>query len=223
MREKQRAFLFDMNGTMIDDMEFHCQVWHNLLNGDLSAGMTYQEVKMHMYGKNSELLKRIFGPDKFTEDELDVWSYEKERRYQEVYLPHLKLLPGLDNFLKKASELEIPMAIGSAAIMFNVNFVLDNLNIRHYFRGIVSADDVAVSKPHPETFLKAAECMQVDPKNCIVFEDAPKGVETAQNAGMKAVVVLTAHGPEEFAQYGNVLGMIKDYNDPLLEKFLRSR
>ncbi len=60
--------------------------------------------------------------------------------------------------------MNIPMAIGSAAIMFNIDFVLDNLNIRHYFKTIVSADDVTISKPHPETYLKkCASLLGVDP------------------------------------------------------------
>ncbi len=83
-------------------------------------------------------------------------SYEKEKRYQEEYLPYLELLPGLHDFLENAYQKDIPMAIGSAAIPFNIDFVLDNLNIRKYFKAIVSADDVELSKPHPETFLKAA-------------------------------------------------------------------
>ena len=71
------------------------------------------------------------------------------------------------------------MAIGSAAIPFNIDFILDQLDIRKYFKAIVSAEDVGISKPHPETFLKAARLINVDPSLCLVFEDAPKGVEAA--------------------------------------------
>jgi beta-phosphoglucomutase-like phosphatase (HAD superfamily) len=108
------------------------------------------------------------------------------------------------------------MAIGSAAIPFNINFVLDNLKLHHYFKAIVSADDVTKSKPNPETFLKAASLLNVPPGNCIVFEDAPKGVESAENAGMKCIVILTAHKKNEFNKYSNVLALVNDYRDPLL-------
>ena len=110
------------------------------------------------------------------------------------------------------------MAIGSAAIPFNIDFVLDNLHIRNRFGAIVSADDVAVSKPHPETFLKAASLLGVQPHECIVLEDAPKGVEAALNAGMKTVVLTTMHEQEEFAAYSNILVFVKDYEDPILDK-----
>jgi beta-phosphoglucomutase family hydrolase len=206
-----KAFLFDMNGTMIDDMQFHLKAWYHILNDDLGANVSWEETKSHMYGKNSELLIRIFGDNRFTPEEMDRLSVEKERRYQQEFKPHLQLIPGLQQFLEKAHALNIPMAIGSAAIPFNIDFVLDNLNIRHYFRTIVSADDVTISKPHPETFLKAAKLLGVDAANCLVFEDAPKGVEAAQNAGMSSVVLTTMHEKEEFAVYNNIIRYTKDY------------
>ena len=82
---------------------------------------------------------------------------------------------------------------------------------------VVSADDVAISKPNPEVFLKAASLLQVKPEQCIVFEDAPKGVESAYNAGMKAIVITTMHYPEEFSRYSNVLAFVEDYTQPLLQ------
>ncbi|MFY7899900.1 MAG: HAD family hydrolase [Chitinophagaceae bacterium] len=215
------GFIFDMNGTMVDDMHFHADVWHTMLTEDLGAILTFADSKKQMYGKNSELLQRIFGPDKFTEAEMEHWSIEKEKRYQSIYLPHLKLIDGLNEFLAAAHEASIPMSIGSAAIPFNINFVLDNLQLHHYFTTVVSADDVAISKPHPETFLKAAEKMGVAPENCIVFEDAPKGVEAAANAGMKSVVLTTMHQKDEFQQYNNVLHFVPDYTSLSIEQFLK--
>ncbi|MCS3800511.1 HAD family hydrolase [Niastella sp. OAS944] len=208
-----KAFLFDLNGTMIDDMQFHLKAWYHILNDELGANISWEETSSHMYGKNTELLVRIFGKDRFTQKEMDHLSVEKEKRYQQEFKPHLKLIPGLHEFLEKAHAMNIPMAIGSAAIMFNIDFVLDNLNIRHYFKAIVSADDVSISKPHPETYLKCAAALGVEPGNCLVFEDAPKGVEAAQNAGMPAVVLTstTLHEKEEFAVYNNIIQYITDY------------
>jgi len=217
MIAKPRALIFDMNGTMIDDMAYHVKGWYNILNEDLDAGLTYEEVKSHMYGKNDEVLVRIFGDGRFTADEMKTLSMEKERRYQAAYMPKLALIAGLSEFLEKAKSLHIPMAIGSAAIPFNIDFVLDNLGLRHYFSAIVSADDVVLSKPHPETFTKAAEIIGANALDCIVFEDAPKGVEAAMNAGMKCVVLTTLHGKEEFEQYTNVIHFISDYTSPVLE------
>lgn len=215
-----KAFIFDLNGTMIHDMEYHTRAWQSLLNNDLGGNFSWDEVKTQMYGKNQELLVRVFGPDKFTEAEMQRLSVKKEERYQKEFLPHLQLLPGLPEFLEEAHQRGIPMAIGSAAIMFNIDFVLDNLNIRHYFSAIVSADDVTLSKPHPETFLKAAEQLHVAPAECLVFEDVPKGVEAARNAGMQTVVLTTTHQQSEFDALDNVLHFAADFRDPFMKNLL---
>ena len=211
-----RALIFDLNGTMINDMEFHMRAWSEILNNDLKAGLSPDQVKSQMYGKNSELLDRVFGKGKFTEEEMEYWSREKEKRYQKAYLPHLWLINGLQELLEKAWEKKIPMAIGSAAIPFNIDFVLDNLDVRKYFSAIVSAEDVTISKPDPETFLKAAESLDIEPSGCLVFEDAPKGVEAAARAGMKSVVLTTMHNRNDFSFTDNILAFIKDYTDPFI-------
>jgi beta-phosphoglucomutase len=211
--EKPKAFLFDLNGTMIDDMAYHLDAWYDIIANELGSDLSREQVKQHMYGKNNELLIRIFGADKFTGQEMDRLSIQKENKYQLQYKPHVSLLPGLSSFLQNASRENIKMAIGSAAIPYNIDFVIDTLNIRHYFEVIVSADDVEISKPHPETYLKAAKLLDVHPSACVVFEDAPKGVEAALNAGMKAVVLTTMHNRNEFAQYDNVILCVEDYID----------
>ena len=209
---QRTAFLFDLNGTMVHDMEFHLQVWYDIIVHDLGAEMSLEVVKSHLYGKSQEILVRIFGEQRFTVEELDRISFQKEKRYQYHYRPHLDLIPGLFAFLEQAYEQKIPMAIGSAAIPLNIDFVLDNLKIHHYFNAIVSADDVVHSKPHPETYLKAASKLGVEPQDCIVFEDVPKGVESALNAGMKAVVITSTHQKEEFSGFDNILCFINDYH-----------
>ena len=77
---------------------------------------------------------------------------------------------------------------------------------------------MTISKPDPETFTKAANILNIPPDACIVFEDAPKGVEAAFRAGMKAVVLTTMHEKEEFGRYSNIIRFIKDYTDPSLDE-----
>jgi len=192
-------------------MEYHIRAWYNILNS-LGANISMERMKEECYGKNHELLERIF-PNRFSYAEKNKMSFEKEQEYQRGFFPHLELIPGLDEFLRKAYDAKIPIAIGSAAIMFNVDFVLDNLHIRKYFQALVSADDVQHSKPDPETYLKCAEELGMDPKKCIVFEDAPKGVESALNAGMKCVVLTILHKREEFSNHQDILAYVDDFRD----------
>lgn len=204
-------FLFDLNGTMINDMDYHVKGWYEMFQ-KLGVDISYEETKLQCYGKNDEVMERVC-PGRFSPEEKEKISWQKEEIYQAAYKPHLKLIDGLPEFLEKAHEKGIKMAIGSAAIMFNIDFVLDNLNIRHYFDTIVSADDVQFSKPHPETYLTCAARLHADPSNCLVFEDVIKGVESADRAGMKAVVIEGFHHSSEFASCSNILAVVKDYRE----------
>jgi beta-phosphoglucomutase len=218
-----KAFIFDLNGTMVHDMDYHTKAWQHIFNHDLGGNFTWDEVKPQMYGKNQEVLERVFGPDRFTAEQVQQLSLAKETRYQDEFRPHLRLLPGLVDFLATAHARGIALAIGSAAIPFNIDFVVDGLDLRSYFSTIVSADDVTLSKPHPETFLKAAELLGVAPADCLVFEDVPKGVEAAARAGMAAVVLTTTHPASDFADLANVRHFAPDFTDSFFQKLLDLR
>jgi beta-phosphoglucomutase len=217
---KYKAFLFDLNGTMIDDMHWHVTAWHQILNR-LGAGLNEEEVKAQCYGKNEELVERVF-PGRFSWQDRHKLGVEKEIEYRRGFEPDLKLIAGLDVFLQCSFNAAIPMAIGSAAIRSNVDFVIDGLCIRQLFSAIVSAEDVKHSKPDPETFLECARRLNVPPADCLVFEDAPKGVEAALNANMDCLVLTTLHKVEEFSAYANVIGAIADYQGLRLTRPLRS-
>ena len=215
-----KAFIFDLNGTMVHDMDYHTKAWQHIFNHDLGGNFTWDEVKPQMYGKNAEVLERVFGAERFTAEEVQQLSLAKEARYQDEFRPHLRLLPGLAEFLAAARARGIALAIGSAAIPFNIDFVVDGLELRSYFPTIVSADDVTLSKPHPETFLKAAELLGVAPADCLVFEVVPKGVEAAARAGMAAVVLTTTHPATDFTGLANVRHFAPDFTDDFFQTLL---
>src|SRR5437762_13258064 len=123
-----RAFLFDLNGTMINDMPYHITAWHRIMN-ELGANITREKMKQECYGKNHEVIERIL-PGRFTDEEKTKMSLEKERQYQNGFRPDLKLIDGLDKFLRDAMGEGIRLDIGSAATMSNIDFVLDGLGLR---------------------------------------------------------------------------------------------
>jgi len=214
---KYRAFIFDMNGTMIDDMHYHEQAWHNVLVNQLKAPLTLDQVRHQIYGTSMEMFERVFGAGKFSKEEVEKISLEKERRYREEFLPHLKLIDGLPSFLDRVKSKNVALAIGTAAPVPNIDFVMDNFNLRSYFPVIIGPDDVSKSKPDPEVFLKAASRLGIPPEQCIVFEDAPKGIEAAARAGMKSVGITSYHTSEELKN-DNLLFTIQDYNSSLLNQ-----
>ncbi len=203
------ALIFDMDGTMVDNMMVHHRAWQQKL-AEIGLNLTLEEVIANCHGKNDEILQRLFG-EKYNFEERDRISYEKEAVYREVFLKDLKLIDGLNDMLKTAFKMGIPMGIGTAARPENVDYVLDNLNIRHYFKAIVTSADVDKGKPDPSVFLMVADILGVKYSNCLVFEDSPTGAKTAVNAGMKAIILTTTHKAEEFSEFSSVLKCLPDY------------
>jgi beta-phosphoglucomutase len=214
-----KGFIFDMDGTMVDNMMTHHHGWQAILKG-YGLDLTLAQVMAICHGKNVEIIERLF-PNRFTLEERERISFEKESRYRSIFLPKLKLIKGLNSFIKKAHRQNIPLSIGTAAPPENVNFVLDNLKLRPFFKIIVDAKGVNLGKPHPEVYEKAAAGIHTPLSNCLVFEDSPTGAHTAMNAGCPCVVILTTHKKEEFSAFPNVIKFINHYNDLTVEECLQ--
>lgn len=194
---------------MIHDMPYHVSAWHKVIQ-NLGGNLTEVEMKHECYGKGEEMLERIF-PGKFSlEDRIKI-SENKEAAYRAAFLPSLKLINGLDQLLQQAVSHQIKLGIGSAASNLNIDFVVDNLNLRKHLNMIVSGEMVAKSKPDPETFLHCASSLGVSARKCLVFEDTPKGVACAANAGMQAVVITTTHPLSDFNEFDNIIHFTEDY------------
>ncbi len=213
-RSTFKAFIFDMDGTIIDNMMVHHRAWQQLL-GELGYSWTLEEIKARVWGKNEEIFERLF-PGKFSQEQVAELTQRKERRYVEIYRPDIVMLAGLERLLGDARSRGVRLGIATAAPRICVDFVRDALSLENYFDTIVDAQQVSRGKPHPEGFLRAAECLGVSPHECVVFEDAPVGVEAAQAAGMKTYVVLTTHTQEEFSRFDNVQGFIRDFESVLI-------
>jgi len=213
-----KGIIFDLDGTMVDNMMVHHQAWQRKL-ASLGVYMTLEEVMKEIHGINEEIVLRLFG-DRFNQQERARISREKEYEYRSIFKDQLQLIEGLPNFLNEISSANIPMAIGTAAPPENVNFVLDNLNIRPYFNSVLHSGNVSRGKPDPQVFTKSAKNMGVPIEECLVFEDSVVGAQTALNAGCPVVVITTTHKEEEFAHFPHVLKFIKDYKGFGLRDFV---
>ncbi len=203
----QKAFLFDLDGTLIDTMPWHFKTWQQIL-AELGSPLQGNELMKELYGSGAELMNRLVPGRIFTEEEAMQIIDAKEERYRTLYGHNITMLEGAREFLEEALRMQIPMGIGTASNQANIDFALDHLNLRHYLTAIVGADDVKRSKPFPDTWLKLAERLQTCPDNCIVFEDAPKGIEAAEKAGMKAIALTGHYNEQDFNGFQNILKIV---------------
>jgi HAD superfamily hydrolase (TIGR01509 family) len=195
------ALIFDVDGTIIDNMAHHHRAWQRLMR-ELGFDWSLEEVEEKIWGKNEEIFERLF-PGKYTTAQARDLTRQKELWYIESFRPHIALMRGLPDLLGEAKERGIKLGLATAAPSVCVEFAVSTLALDTYFEVIVQADDVKMSKPHPETFLAAAARLGVAPEQCLVFDDAPVGVTAADATEIDSVVLLTSHSQEEFARFIN--------------------
>jgi len=204
-----KGIIFDMDGTMVDNMMVHHRAWQQKL-GEWGLPMELEEVMEKVHGINEEILERLFG-DRFTPAERKKLALEKEEAYRQIYKPQLRLIDGLPELLDSLHREGVPMGVGSAAPPENVDFVLDNLQIRHHFQAIKHSKDVEKGKPHPEIYHKVAAAMGVNVSDTLIFEDSPVGAEAGQRAQARVIVITTTHKEAEFQHLTAVERFIQDF------------
>lgn len=138
-----------------------------------------------------DTLRGLF-PD-HDETRLKALLKEKEGLYRELYAPYLQPVNGLENFLTELKSAGVKMAMATSATVEDINFILNKVPIRDDFDEIVNSTMVSKPKPNPQIFLKAAEKLNREPANCVVFEDSLAGIKAANAAGMKVVGITTGH------------------------------
>jgi beta-phosphoglucomutase family hydrolase len=213
---KKRALIFDMDGTIVDNMAFHTQSWIAFFERRGRAIDADEFFRTTAGRQGKEIIRSHMG-EHLDDEEVAVLNHEKEAVYRELYAPHLKTVAGFAELVKQAQLQHVALAVGTAAPPANVEFTLDGLDLRRHFETVVGAADVARGKPHPDVFIEAARRCGADPANCIVFEDAPLGVEAARRAGMRAVVITTTLPRAAFAEFDNVIAIVDDFSSLALE------
>jgi beta-phosphoglucomutase family hydrolase len=188
--------VFDWDGVIIDSSRAHEESWERLAR---EGGRTLpRDHFVQGFGrKNEYIIPHILGWTGAAA-EIHQLSLRKEELYREVVQERGQpFLPGADVWLQRLREAGVPCAIGSSTHRANVELILGLTGLRPYFQAIVTGEDVALGKPHPEVFLTAAQRIGVPPERCVVFEDALVGIEAARAAGMKVVAVATTHPAHE--------------------------
>ena len=186
------AFLFDMDGVIIDSNPLHRDAW---VRFNRRYGLeTTDEMIASMYGKrNDEIVRHYFG-SALDDAEVLARGAAKEALYRELLHGRLEeiLVPGLRVFLHEFRG--VPMGVASNAEPANVELIVEEAGIRPYFQAIVDGHQVERPKPDPEIYLKVAGALGIAAGNCIVFEDSHTGVQAGLAAGMRVVGFRTTHG-----------------------------
>ncbi len=191
---RMNAFIFDMDGVIVDNSDFHVHAW-TVYARQYGRELSVDDIKRRLGFNNREYMRFVLDRDP-TEAEVSRSTVEKEALYRELFQSHLVTPPGLQALLEFAKREKIDCGIATSAPDENVRFVLDGLNLRPYFKQIVDAGHVTRCKPDPEIYILAAKRLGRSPEQCLVFEDAIAGIQAAQGAGMKVIGITTSYSAE---------------------------
>ena len=185
---KERAVLWDLDGTLIDSEEFHWLSWRDTMRPE-GVELTYAQFLASFGQRNDRIVPVWLGAD-VDAARMRRIGEDKETEYRRLAETHgLTPLPGAREWLTTLRAGGWKQAIASSAPRVNVDMMLRVAGLEGYLDAIVSADDVTIGKPDPQVFLKAAEKLDVPPSLCVVVEDAAAGIEGARRAGMRSVGV----------------------------------
>ena len=186
-----KAFIFDKDGVLVETFNIHLKAYKKAFE---EIGLNFKEEHLlKNYGrKRKDIIKSFLEENGIVSEELvEKLVKRKEELYREFVETELKLLPGVLDCLKYLKRKGYKIGLASSSSKETIKQFMRVTKTESFFDAFTSGDEVKEGKPNPEIFLKCAEKLGVEPKDCVVIEDSVHGVEAAKKAGMKCVAVLT--------------------------------
>jgi beta-phosphoglucomutase-like phosphatase (HAD superfamily) len=217
---KTDALIFDMDGTMVDSMPWHAKAWIEFARRR-GLQLDVDDLMRRTTGRNAfECACELMGGE-VTEAESAEITHEKESIYRELFGLVFAEVDGFGGFSRAAAARGLKIAVGTAGDRYNIAFVMDRIRMEPPPMAIVGGDEGFSGKPTPEIFLEAARRIDVAPARCVVFEDAPFGIEAARRAGMRAVAICTTHSAKEL-DGPHVIAAARNYDELIDSHFLET-
>lgn len=216
----QFCVIFDLNGVIVNDERIHQQSWRELCKQH-NLHPTEEDFKHNIFGRTEiETIQYLFG-NHLTQRQIDSLLAKRVRFAIKAIRPNLAPVNGVTDLLTKLSNNHNPTGLATSSRVLYTNFVLDSLNIRHYFQAIATAEAISKGKPDPEIYFKVASLLQADPETCIAIEDSLSGIISAQRAGMKTVAITTTHTKKELSIADLTINSFYEIELSILDKILQ--
>lgn len=183
-----------MDGVLIDAMPFHAEAVKIAIkegtNYEIDKKIVYQLEGMPTDELVQEIFKRNKVSKKLDNELLEKISERKKQIFKEI--ENTPLIEGVNDLIKELNECDCLKAIVTGAAKNEIEETIDKMIGLKNFDVVISGEDVDQGKPHSTPFVKALQKMNIKPSECIVVENAPLGVEAANNAGIKCIITLNS-------------------------------
>jgi beta-phosphoglucomutase family hydrolase len=207
-----------MDGVIADTAACHLQAWQRLW-AEQGVAFTAEQFRRTFGQRTTEIIRGILGPD-VPAEEVCALGERKEAYCRELLRRQLHVLPGVRELLAALEQAGFRQALASSAPRQNVELILEALDVGRYFSAVVSEADVTLGKPNPQIFLLAATRLGVEPRRCLVIEDAVAGVQAAKSAGMRCLAVTTTHPGARLAAADRVVQSLAEVGVADIEALL---
>lgn len=213
-----KGIIFDFNGTLFWDSEIQENAWKTFGTKLSGRNITDEEFNTYFHGRTNKDTLEYLTERVLTDKEVNELAQQKESIYRDLCksdLNKFKLAPGVERYLDYLKENNIPFTIATASEINNVNFFIKEFQLDKWFdiSKIVYDDGTFRGKPEPDIYLKASEALNIQPDNCIVFEDALSGVQSAQRAGVKEIIAVVPEGRKNIFENQPNLKIISAFDD----------
>ena len=213
-----KGIIFDFNGTLFWDSEIQENAWKTFGTKLSGRNITDEEFNTYFHGRTNKDTLEYLTERVLTDKEVNELAQQKESIYRDLCksdLNKFKLAPGVERYLDYLKENNIPFTIATASEINNVNFFIKEFQLDKWFDiiKIVYDDGTFRGKPEPDIYLKASEALNIQPDNCIVFEDAISGVQSAQRAGVKEIIAVVPEGRKNIFENQPNLKIISAFDD----------
>ncbi|MBA7517633.1 Phosphorylated carbohydrates phosphatase [subsurface metagenome] len=210
------AVIFDFNGTLFNDTEFHNRAWLEFAE-KYQKSLSPHELEYNVHGfTNTEILEYLFNK-RLTEEESSRFSEEKETIYRTACSNNpgkCVLASGAEEYLNRLKRWNISRTIATASYLKNVELYFDMFRLDRWFRmdQIVYDSGDYRGKPHPDMFLAAAQKINAPISQCLIIEDSLGGVQAAHNAGAAQIIAISNDdNPGKFSQFDFIDQIITDF------------
>ncbi len=208
-----KAIIFDMDGTLVDNIPFHREAWLTFLKEN-NIVLAPEDFLKQDHGNVYEMIRHFFGRD-LPYEKVKVLGQGREKTYRDLYRNNIQEIDGLKVLLKKMSEMNIKASLATMSDTPQIDLVLNKLNIRNYFHSITNGFEIQKGKPDAEIYNLALKKLGLKNTECLVIEDSIGGITSARRAGIEVIGITTSHTKDELIANGCV-STISNFHDLIL-------